>query len=318
MGVFTRLGPDQLASVLGAWGLAGASAVGVPEGSVNTWYRVDANGRRFYLRVDERDDDAAVATELAVLDALRALPVPRLVATRDGHATTRFGEKPCLLFEALEGTSHPPPELTPARLASLGEVVAAMHRAPVPAGLAPHRFHPRRVVEALYASVRDRTRAEHPEAAAVLDAVFAGGWAPYEFASLPRAVVHGDLFHDNVLYVGDAVTGVLDFEAAGEGARLFDLAVAVHALCFDAAARRFVTARARSLLDAYAARASLTDAERAAWPGLLRFAGARFLVTRLRDFEYRPGAREAGTWKDFREYLHHLDALGEVDGLLPG
>lgn len=318
MGVFTRLDASQLAAILDAWGLRDARGEGVPQGAVNTWYRVERAGVTRFLRLDERGDDDAVATELAILGALSDLPVPRLIPTRDGAAMTRFGRRPCLLFDALAGAPVVPAELTVGHLASLGAVTAALHRAPVPGGLARHRFHPRRVFEQLYLPVRERTCAEHPAAAAALDALFASGWEPFAFEHLPRAIVHGDLFFDNLHFVGERLTGLLDFEAAGEGPRLFDLAVAVHALCFEPAARAFARDRARWLIEGYRAHAALTPAEVSAWPTVLRYAASRFLVTRLRDFEYRPGARAAGTWKDHREYLHLLDALDGVAGLLEG
>jgi homoserine kinase type II len=298
-----------MASLLGAWGLDDAQVTEVPEGSVNTWYRVETAVGRFFLRVDERDDPRAVDTELCILDALRALPVPRVVPTRDGRWTTPLGTRPCLLFEALAGEAYPPPALTPLRLASLGALVAKMHETTVPPGLAEHRFAPQRVHDVLFLPVRDRTLAEHPKAARALDEVFREGWQPYAFPQLPRAIVHGDLFHDNVLYEGQRVSGLLDFEAAGEGPRLFDLAVAVHALCFDPVAQRFATERVRAFVNGYHSQLALTKAEHDAWPAMLRYAAARFLVTRLRDFEYRPDARQAGTWKDYRDYLHHLQAL---------
>lgn len=316
MGVFTRLDERQIAAALADYGLTATAWAGVPEGSVNTWYRVEAAGRRYFLRLDERGDPAAVDAELRVLDALAGMSVPRVVPTRDGRRMTSLAGKPCLLFEALHGVSHPARELTGAQLAAIGRTVAAMHATPVPEGLAPHRFHPRRVYESLWLPVRERVVAEHPDAAAALDAAFARGWAAYAFEGLPQAIVHGDLFADNVLFEGDAVTGVIDFEAAGVGARLFDLAVAVHALCFNVAARTFEVARARALMGGYRAGAALTAGEVAAWPEALRYAGQRFLVTRLRDFEMRPGAREAGTWKDYREYLDHLRALDAAAALL--
>jgi homoserine kinase type II len=316
MGVFTRLDERQIEAALADYGLAPTAVAGVPEGSVNTWYRVETAGGRYFLRLDERDDLGAVDAELRLLDALAGMVVPRIVRSRDGRAVTSLAGKPCLVFEALHGTAHLARELSVVQLAALGRAVAAMHAVPVTEAMAPHRFHPQRVYEALYLPVRERVVAEHPDAGRLLDGVFARGWEAYAFRALPQAIVHGDLFADNVLYAGDAVVGVIDFEASGVGPRLFDLAVAVHALCFDGAARGFEVARARALVDGYRAGVTLTAGEVAAWPEMLRYAGARFLVTRLRDFEMRPGAREAGTWKDYREYVDHLRAVDAVAGLL--
>src|SRR5439155_450943 len=55
----------------------------------------------------------------------------------------------------------------------------------------------------------------------------------YLETKLPKGIIHGDLFHDNLIVKGDKVVAVLDFEAASRGKFIFDLATAVNALCFD-------------------------------------------------------------------------------------
>ncbi|MEZ4394483.1 MAG: phosphotransferase [Polyangiales bacterium] len=254
--------------------------------------------------------------EVALLARISGLSVPRVLPTLDGGAYTLLGDKPVLLFTALPGRSYPNDQLTPARLASLGRAAAALHRAD-PAGLAPHRFHPRALFEEHYLPMRALVRAERPDAAAALDAVFRDGWAPYELAGLPRALVHADLFADNLHFDELDRCGVLDFEAAGEGPRLLDLAVAVHALCFDAARGAHALPRVDALLGAYAAESPLTDAERDAWPALLTFAAARFLFTRVRDFDLAPGAAAQHDRRDYREFLKALGASRDLAARLP-
>lgn len=315
MGLFTPLDGPTLAALLARFGVTARATAGVAGGSVNTYYRVDADAGVFFLRVDERADDAAVAHELAVLARVTGVPAPRARRATDGSPWVRHGAKPVLLFEALPGEALPTQALTPPRLAAVGRAMAALHRAD-PTGLGPHRFHPRALLRDHYGPLRARVRAERPDAADALDEVFRDGWGRYAMDALPRAIVHADLFADNLHFEGDALTGVLDFEAAGEGPRVLDLAVALHALCFDVARGRFTPSRAEALAGAYLAETAVTDAERAAWRDALTFAAARFLVTRVRDFELAPGAAAQADRRDYREYLAHLRALDDVAGLL--
>ncbi|MFO0626057.1 MAG: homoserine kinase [Polyangiales bacterium] len=310
MGRFTHLDDPTLGALLARFGVTPAAAAPVDAGSVNTYVRVDDRSRTYYLRVDERADPAAVRDEVALLARIHDPRVPRVVPTLDGEAFTRHGEKPVLLFEEVVGRSVPWAELAPAHLTTLGRAVAALHRVDA-SGLAPHRFHPQALYEAHYLPMRAQILAARPDIGAALEAVFHAGWAPFTLPSLPRAIVHADLFVDNLHFDGDTC-GLLDFEAAGEGPRALDLAIALHALCFDPAADAFVLPRVDALLDAWRAVHPPTADERAAWPALLAYGAARFLFTRVRDFDLGPGAAAQPVRKNPRDFLKALRASPDL------
>ena len=310
MGRFTHLNEPTLNALLARFGVTPVSTTPVDAGSVNTYVRVDDRSSTYYLRVDERADAAAVRHELAILARITAPPVPRVVPTLDGEAFTHHGDKPVLLFTALPGVSVPWAALNPAHLATLGRAIAALHTAD-PRGLGPHRFHPQALYGAHYLPMRALIQRERPDIGAALEEVFDGGWAPYALPALPRAIVHADLFVDNLHFDGDTC-GLLDFEAAGEGPRALDLAVALHALCFDVSAETFMLPRVDALLEAWRAVHPPTEAERAAWPALLTFGAARFLFTRVRDFDLGPGASSQPVRKDPRDFLKALRACPDL------
>lgn len=310
MGRFTHLDDPTLRALLVGFGVTPVSASPVDAGSVNTYVRVEDRSRTYYLRVDERADPTAVRDEVALLGRITALSVPRVVPTLGGAPYTLLGAKPVLLFTEVPGRSVPWGELTPSHLAALGRAVAALHRVD-PSGLAPHRFHPQALDEAHYRPMRALILRERPDLGAALEEVFRDGWAPYALPALPRAVVHADLFVDNLHFDGDAC-GLLDFEAAGEGPRALDLAIAIHALCFDPAENTFLFPRVDALLDAWRAEHPPTDAERAAWTALLTYGAARFLFTRVRDFDLGPGAAAQAVRKDPRDFLKALRASPDL------
>jgi Ser/Thr protein kinase RdoA (MazF antagonist) len=88
---------------------------------------------------------------------------------------------------------------------------------------------------------------------------------------LPRQLVHGDFWDDNVLFRGDAVAAVLDFDFMGERARIDDVALSLYYTNstlgpdYTSADR---LAFLRGLVDAYDNRLDdrLSPAERAASP----------------------------------------------------
>ena len=104
----------------------------------------------------------------------------------------------------------------------------------------------------------------------------------YLESKLPKGIIHGDLFLDNVLFRGDKVITVLDFEAASRGKFVFDLATAVNALCVHDGS--YHLDRFEALIGGYESLRPLSLAEWDAFPNELRLSALRFTVTRLRDF----------------------------------
>jgi homoserine kinase type II len=100
---------------------------------------------------------------------------------------------------------------------------------------------------------------------------------------LPQGVIHADMFPDNVFFLGDKLSGVIDFYFACTDTLFYDVAVCLNAWCFEADHSYNVT-KGRALLNAYNKVRALSAAERSALPVLARGAAMRFLLTRLVDW----------------------------------
>jgi homoserine kinase type II len=135
--------------------------------------------------------------------------------------------------------------------------------------------------------------------AAELD-VLATSWP----RDLPQGVIHADLFPDNVFFLGDRLSGLIDFYFACTDTLAYDVAICLNAWCFEPDHSYNVT-KGRAMLQAYAAKRALSAAERAALPLLARGAAMRFLLTRLVDWlNVPPGALVKP--KDPLEYYRKL------------
>jgi homoserine kinase type II len=121
---------------------------------------------------------------------------------------------------------------------------------------------------------------------------------------LPEGIVHADFFPDNVLFLDEQVSGIIDFYFACTDAFAYDIAATLCARCFEPDGAYNLT-KGRALLSGYQAIRPLTEAERAALPILARGAALRFLLTRLYDWVHQePGALVRP--KDPREYARIL------------
>jgi len=111
--------------------------------------------------------------------------------------------------------------------------------------------------------------------------------AQTDWAELPKGVIHADLFCDNAMFNGDALTGIIDLYYACNSTLLYDLAVMVNDWCRihadNPAEIEFDQKRIDEMLSAYQTQRSLTEAEQEAWPAALRLAALRFFLSRLKD-----------------------------------
>jgi len=317
MAVYTRLGAEEMAGIVAAFDVGTlVSAKGIAEGVSNSNWLIetqDADGaaRRFILTMYEtRTEIADLPFFLDLLDHLAAkhCPVPRTMHDVQGashrlHATPD-GDKALALIEFLPGVSVSEP--TPGQARAVGGALAQIH-------LAAADFPaPRENAMALPAwqqllddCGREALESIHAGLGTLVErelALLGAQWP----ADLPHGVIHADLFPDNVLMLGDKVTGLIDFYFACTDLFAYDVAVTHAAWCFSADGARFDAALSDALLEGYCAVRPLSAAERAALPLLARGAAMRFLATRAYDWLNTP-ADALVTPKDPMAFARRLE-----------
>lgn len=295
MAVYTNLGAEELAALIAEFDVGElTSAKGIAEGVSNSNWLVETTGKdgagaRFILTMYEfRIEVEDLPFFLSLLDHLAAkgCPVPRTIHDRSGALYRMIGDKAVALIEFLPGVSVSQP--TPGQARSVGRALAQLHLA-----------------SADFAQLRDNAMGL-AESRRLADACGAAGMAEIDPAlatvverelplleqawpaDLPRSVIHADLFPDNVLMLGDEVTGLIDFYFACTDLTAYDVAVTHAAWCFDGEGRNFNPAISAALLEGYESLRPLSDKERAALPLLARVAALRFTMSRAFDWLNTP------------------------------
>ncbi len=309
MSVFTELSASAAAAWLENYSLGTLQRLeGIAEGVQNSNFFLRTSGGEYVLTLFEQVPQAQLPfyTQLLAHLAARGIPCPAPVANRRDEYLGELAGRPALIVSRLAGVSVARP--TPAQCAAIGAALAELHLAAQSAPVSqPHPRGPAWCVEVAAQLVPHLA----PDAAALLADELQQQRASRP-GGLPRGIIHADLFRDNVLFVGDRVSGLLDFYFAGVDDLLFDLAVVANDWC-TAAGGQVDADRCRLLLAAYERRRPLTAGERSAWPMLLRAAALRFWLSRLHDrLLPRPG--EVVTQRDpgiYREILLAHRASGE-------
>lgn len=118
---------------------------------------------------------------------------------------------------------------------------------------------------------------------------------------LPHGVIHADLFQDNVFFLSDRLSGLIDFYFACNDLLAYDVSICLNAWCFQPDGS-YNFAKGSALLAGYQSVRPLSEAEVLALPVLCRGSALRFFLTRLYDWLTTPeGALVVK--KDPLEYL---------------
>lgn len=307
MAVYTHIGAEDMAGILAAFGAGKLiSAKGIAEGVENSNYLVETSGGRFILTVyEKRVQTADLPFFLSLIDHLadRGCPVPRARHTADGSSTLQWNGKVLALIDFAPGLSVSKPNAVQAH--AVGEALGKVHRAAADFPLSrSNALGPDSWYELAERCGADLD-AIQPGLRARIDAECAfqkANWPGY----LPHAVIHADLFPDNVLMVGHRVSALIDFYFACTEVRAWDVAVTHAAWSFSSDGSVFDSGVGAALIAGYDASFGLSDAEHAAFTVLARGACLRFLLTRAWDWLNTP-ADALVTRKDPIAFLRRLE-----------
>ncbi|WP_432815187.1 homoserine kinase [Sphingorhabdus sp.] len=308
MAVYTQLGPQQVDALLAHYDVGALVALkGIAEGVENSNFFVQTTQSRFILTLYEnRVNPDDLPFFYALLKHLHdaGCKVPQFITDRDGQWLQTVAGRPACLIEFLDGVSITEP--TAAQAHSTGAALGHMHKALANFTLS----RPNSLGISAWRPLAMRCTAEGLEA--IAPGLSARVFAECDYleahwpTDLPVAAIHADLFPDNVLMLGDYVSGLIDFYFACTEIRAYDLAVTHSAWCFSGDGTVFDAEVSAGLLSGYTGCVSLDAATRQALPILLRGACLRFLLTRCYDW-INTSANALVTRKDPLAFLRRLD-----------
>ncbi len=313
MAVYTEVPDGELEAFVAEYDIGQVvSCKGIAEGVENSNYLLRTTTGSYILTLyEKRVARADLPFFLGLMEHLAAngIACPTPIRARDGEALRELCGRPAAIVSFLEGMW--PRRPTPRHCQLVGETLARMH-------IAGADFPGRRANDLslagwrkLFAASADRADEVRPglaeELAAELE-VLEAGWP----TGLETGVIHADLFPDNVFFLGDRLSGIIDFYFACNDFFAYDLAICLNAWCFEPDGSFNVT-KARLMLAAYRKVRSLSAAELGALPMLARGGAMRFLLTRLYDWLHHPPGAFVKR-KDPLEYLHKLRFHAGVRG----
>lgn len=281
MAVYTSLTLEQINRFIHRYQLAPLlSYHGISAGIENTNYLIKTQKGDFILTVYEQFTFQQVHSYLDLLQQLARLEnyYPEPIGSLAGHVLQKISDKPAALFKCLAGDSV---ELVSnQQIIAIAEALARLHLSSPQLKFTEENPKGLSWIEQSAKKLLPRLNKE--------DARLLSDELRYQTQlkeqKFEQGVIHADLFKDNALFLGDCLSGFLDFYAACYDTFLLDIAIAVNDWCVDEQGF-FELHKYAAFIQAYQKIKPLNNNELDSLDIFLRRACLRFWLSRLEHHE---------------------------------
>ena len=286
MAVYTKLNQNKIEEILSNYNLGKLDSFkGIEEGIENTNYFLSVNKKKFILTVYEKrvksEDLPFFANLMSSLNKAN-FKCPAPILNNKNNTITDFDGKKIMIVSFIEGRAKQ--NLSPANCKSIGAEIAKMHVLTKNLKLKRKNDLSVNSWRKLFDAVKNKCTKIHKDLPKLIEQNLNDvekNWPK----NLPTGIIHADLFHDNIFFIQDKFSGVIDFYFSCEDFFAFEIAICFNALCFDGLKNNlsFNVTKAKNFIDGYTSVRNITDEERNSIKVLSQGAALRFLLTRVFD-----------------------------------
>ncbi|MDE2421000.1 MAG: homoserine kinase [Gammaproteobacteria bacterium] len=284
MSVYTVLTLEEVQAFAQRFNFTVSRITPIQNGIENSNYFVELDdGRELVLTLFEElsKNEAEVLSRLMLRLFAQGLPVAvPLADLSDVYIHTLVG-KPAQFAPRLAGSSPICPTL--AQVTQMGAALAQLHLALENDPLPEEQIQKSGYSPAWWEFSKNELKPTLPETdQQLLEQVFDQFFATKQrYPDLPQGLIHGDLFRDNTLFVGDELSAILDFTTVTHDDWLMDIAIMMNDFCTNYPDVDLNKERVDAFITAYESVRRLTKDERLALPVFLAMAACRFWMSRL-------------------------------------
>ncbi len=294
--------------VLAEYGLPRVNAVRDASDRVLGHYLLETSKGKFLLRFETPRSEMEIKRELDFQIFLRKHGFPCMLplADRRGRHYREWDGQTIALYKHLDGHCLTVEELSLGQLENSGRVLADLHLIgkSYKKGV-DSRFGFERICE-IYREARVRLPHYFKRIIRTLDEEL-DYLNHYLEAKLPKGVIHGDLYPENLRFKGEKIVLITQVDAGARGKFIFDLANAVNLFCYEDT--RYHLKKFEALVTGYEALRTLSLAEWDAFPNELRFSAFRLAATRLHNFFYASADERERINREFHDFYERLRVL---------
>ncbi len=305
MAVFTKISKTEINYFLKNYSIGNLiSFEGIVKGTENTNYKITTSKNKYILTIFEKrvqSEDLPFFMSLQKELAAHGFDCPLPIKNKKNSIINKIKDKNAVIISFLEGENLS--KVMPNHCYELGSKIAEFTNITKVSNLS----RPNSLAYNTWVDIYERCKNSHAklykEYFKLLDKelIFLRKNWPI---NLPSAIIHADLFIDNVLFKENKISGIIDFYFSCKDFIAYELALTINAWCFNENGI-FNIENFNSLIQGFNRKSSLNSEEKASINVLLRGAAVRILVTRLHDKIFHPNDALVEL-KNPKEYLNIL------------
>ena len=306
MAVYTKLEPQEISNFLEQYNIYNFKDYkGITEGVENTNYFIKASEQDYILTIYEKrvaENDLPFFIELLSKLSEKKFPCPQPIANKNNKKINKIKNKNAALVTFLKGKSKN--KVTSEDCFEIGKIAAQLHVLTKKINISRKN---NLSIES-WKSIFEKTIKEKID----LDETIIKKTKDYLFLlerswpkNLPQGIIHADLFLDNIFFITNKVSGIIDFYFACNDFYAYEIAICFNSICFDNNST-FNMTKAKNLIDGYSSIRLLSNDEKKYLPILCMGAAMRFFLTRLYDF-YNTDNKADVKIKDPFEYFKKIE-----------
>ena len=286
MAIYTKFNQKKIQEILSKYDLGKLDSFkGIEEGIENTNYYLSVNNKKYILTVYEKrvnSEDLPFFSNLMSSLNKAGFKCPTPLINKQNQTITDYEGKKLMIVSFLEGKAKQ--NLSPQNCKSIGFEVARMHQITKKFKIKRRNNLSIKSWRGLFVSVKDKCSKIHKDLPQLIEENLKdveNNWPK----NLPSGIIHADLFHDNIFFIQDKFSGVIDFYFSCDDFFAFEIAICFNALCFDGIKQNlsFNVTKAKNFIDGYSSIRKLTNEEKNSIKVLSQGAALRFLLTRVFD-----------------------------------
>jgi len=308
MAVYTKINNQDILSLSQKFNLGKIiKFYGITKGIENTNYLLKTNNNKYILTIfEKRVQKKDLPFFMKLMDKLNQQKIncPKPIKDKNGKYLTLIKNKTACIVTFLNGKDKQ--NLNNKNCYDVGKNIGRLHNAAHKIKLYRKNSMSINNLESLLKNIKFRSNTIVPNLKSVLRTnlrEIKKEWPK----NLPKGIIHGDLFIDNIFFNKDRFAGFIDFYFSCNDYSMYEIAICINALCFDKRNNKFVlnNQKVKNLIKGYQSVKKIYQKEKDALNVLCRGAALRYLLTRIYDYINTPKTALIKI-KDPKEYFQKL------------
>ncbi len=284
MAVFTVIDKKDIAYLLKKYEIGNLENFqGILEGVENTNYKIQTSKKKFILtifekRIDTKDLPFFINLQKHLADKNLKCPIP--IANTNDEFIEEIKNKKCVIMSFLEGDNQIK-NLNKDHCFEVGKLLGKLHQSTKDFVYKRKNYLSLEKLNEITLKCSKLNMDLYSELIKSIEDEIKFIKSNYP-QDLPKGIIHGDIFIDNVFFNNNKISGIIDFYFACVDYYIYDLSICINAWCFNKRGF-FDNIKFKSIIDGYENYRKIQENEKNSLNIILRFAAVRILITRLHD-----------------------------------